>query len=211
MRRAFASVVLCLAACRPEVAPPAPDRVRLAGRAVDLDRREVSAADYERCVTAGKCRDARKDSPFCNAGRPDRANHPVNCTYLADAHAYCAFANARLPTAIEWRTAAARSPQGFPWGDAPADCARATFDSGGPGCGANSTSPVSSKPAGRSPDGFDDLAGNVWEWVEDPSGELALGGGFLSPASELGILGSRPAAPGSRSNDVGFRCARDLR
>ena len=57
------------------------------------------------------------------------------------------------------------------------DCARSVLDSvnlespdgqpGEDGCGEDSTWKVGSKPAGVSPYGVLDQAGNVWEWVAD--------------------------------------------
>ena len=47
------------------------------------------------------------------------------------------------------------------------DCDRAVIDSGGDGCGRETTWPVGSKPEGVSPYGVEDMAGNVWEWVDD--------------------------------------------
>ena len=41
------------------------------------------------------------------------------------------------------------------------------IDSGGDGCGRETTWPVGSRPLGASPYGVEDLAGNVWEWVDD--------------------------------------------
>jgi len=58
--------------------------------------------------------------------------------------------------------AAARGREGrtYPWGERPPDAQRAVF-----GRGPGETAPVGSVPAGATPEGVHDLAGNVDEWT----------------------------------------------
>ncbi len=157
--------------------------------AFEIDRHEVTVAQYKRCVAAGGC-DGRKvdgvelpgqvafrKSGRCNAGHADRASHPQNCVTWQQATQYCSWAQKRLPTEAEWEKAA-RGTDGreLPWqqrtqgGDATLDCSRAVFrdTKKGEGCGAKGSAAVGSRsPAGDSPYGVRDLVGNVAEWVAD--------------------------------------------
>ena len=103
-------------------------------------------------------------------------DHPVVHVAHADALAYAAWADARLPTEAEWEYAARGGLDGatYTWGDEPRPGGRImanTWD--GPDfpwrstgeSGFLRTAPVGSFP----PNGFGlhDMAGNVWEWTDD--------------------------------------------
>jgi len=132
-----------------------------------IDRTEVTNAQYNQCVQAGKC----TASSYASDSRYNGDTQPVVGVTWNDATTYCEWAGRRLPTEAQWEKAA-RGTDGrlYPWGNQMATCDYAvvavTYDSE-TGCGKKTTWPVGSKPRGASPYGALDMAGNVWEWVED--------------------------------------------
>lgn len=165
-----------------------------------LDRTEVTVGAYSSCARGGGCpraagtvaysgssaEDVTFWSHFCNGGRTDLNDHPMNCVDWSQASAFCAASGKRLPTEAEWEYAA-RGNDGrrYPWGnEAPSptllnacgsecrDYAAALGRTGWPVMyeaddGWRWTAPVGSFPSGASPFGLQDMAGNVWEWVAD--------------------------------------------
>ena len=134
------------------------------------------------------------------AGRED---HPVVLVSHGDAEAYAAWLSDatgrrwRLPSELEWEKAA-RGPDGrrFPWGD-DWDPARLNSHDRGP----FDTLPVGGFPAGASPFGLLDAAGQVFEWTATPGnpGRFVVKGGSWD---DKGCGVCRPAARHSRPADI---------
>src|SRR5262249_52015396 len=89
-------------------------------------------------------------------------NLPVTYITWAAAVAFCNAAGKRLPTEAEWEYAAGGGTSvEFPWGDAMPDRTRANWSE----TGLHKPAPVASFPPGAG--GLYDMAGNVWEFVND--------------------------------------------
>jgi formylglycine-generating enzyme len=187
--------------------------VRGEGAVVDL-----STGDWT--LTAG----ATYLRPLGPAGPLAPADHPATQVAYADAVAYCAARDARLPTEREWEHAArnGRDDRGrYPWGDRAEGTPRANVWQGSfPEAntladGFLFTSPIGAFP--ETPLGFVDLVGNVWQWTssaftEGTDGERTIrGGSFL--CDDRVCHGARIGARQSAREDetffhLGFRCAR---
>lgn len=149
---------------------------------------------------------------------------PHTAVTWEEARAYARWAGGDLPSEARWE-AAARGPgvDQFPWGDAPADAKRCNCAGIGPG----SLLPVGTLPAGASPFGCLDMAGNAAEWCLDafhadayeqrmgltkepldtrPSpSRVVRGGGVFSPPDRCTVTGRIGLDPGMRLEWLGFR------
>jgi formylglycine-generating enzyme required for sulfatase activity len=123
-----------------------------------IDRTEVTNAEFARF---------RPSHTFA----PGQGKLPATGVTYDDAAAYAHWAGKRLPTEDEWEKAA-RGTDGraYPWGtlwDKTKVAARAAKPTQKLACGKPSrVRPVGSVPAGVSPYGCLDMAGNAWEWVQ---------------------------------------------
>lgn len=131
-----------------------------------MDQLEVTNAMYGLCVSAGKCtlpqqlKSQRRPDYFTN---PEFKDYPVIYVTWGQAKAYCEWAGRRLPTEAEWERAGRGDDlRTFPWGEDKASGLLANFN-----MLVGDTSRVGTYPAGASPFGVLDMAGNVAEWVND--------------------------------------------
>ena len=131
-----------------------------------MDQLEVTNAMYALCVSAGDClppqevKSQRRPEYFNN---PEFNDYPVIYVTWGQAKAYCEWAGRRLPTEAEWERAGRGDDfRTFPWGEDKADGRLANFN-----MLVGDTSRVGTYPAGASPFGVLDMAGNVAEWVND--------------------------------------------
>jgi len=192
-----------------------------------IDRTEVTNAMYAMCVNDGQCNSPGFTKSYTREnyyGNSQFDNYPVIYVSWNDANDYCSWIGRRLPTEGEWEKAA-RGPNGqtYPWGNEVPNKNLLNYDKG-----IGDTTEVGKYINGASPYGALDMAGNVWEWVNDwynayPGTNLnaspdfgekyrVLRGGGWFDDNDAFIRSTYRARHNPDDNnypDYGFRCAMD--
>ncbi len=186
-----------------------------------IGKTEVTNEMYRLCFEADACVKYEWQDGFFDA--EFEKDHPVTNITWKQAGAYCRWAGGYLPTEAQWEKAA-RGTDGrtYPWGEG-VDHSLANY-----GGYIGSTLPVGSYPAGVSPYGLLDMAGNVGEYVADwynsvyyslspegdPSGpedgleRVVRGGSWNSSGENIRVTRRSSELPlDSQSDRLGFRCA----
>jgi len=191
-----------------------------------IDAHEVTTAQYAAFLFA-----ATRLVPW-QWETVDLAQHgdrPVIGVDWHDAQAYCRWKGKRLPTEAEWEKAA-RGTDGrmYPWGNQVPTDEYANFALGARFSYSQVLLPVRSYEQGKSPYGLYQMAGNVYEWVQDwyatnyyevspdrnPEGPergqfKVLRGGSWSDLPKYLLTYSRfKLPPQTRNSYTGFRCAK---
>jgi serine/threonine protein kinase/formylglycine-generating enzyme required for sulfatase activity len=201
-----------------------------------VDRTEVTNAEYAEFVKAMN----HAPPPDWGGTTPPagRERLPAANVSYDDAKAFAAWRSRRdgvtyrLPTEEEWEYAAlgggasqipGAAPRMYPWG--------AQWSDGRANLAGAGAAPVGSFAQGRTPQGLDDMIGNVWEWtaseaamykgndrtalsVEDRGKVVVRGGSYASKADgdePVTVTSRRWVARDFRSPIIGFRLVRDGR
>lgn len=178
-----------------------------------IDKHEVTNGEY-----LLYCKGTKTSFPSHWEGKVKDGNLPddfaklpvVNVTF-GEAEAYAKSKGKRLPTEQEWEFAA-RGPSSlvFPWGNEFQKGKANTFleKHGAPVA-------VGSYPAGASPFGALDMAGNVWEWTSTPaqpggSVHFIKGGSYAALEKKPRASLRGRADRGESKGNLGFRCVQEL-
>lgn len=154
--------------------------------------------------------------------KPGYKTHPAVEVNWFGANAYCQWVGRLLPSEAQWEKAARGTmPRKYPSGNKINCSSAVTIE-----CKTEEAQQVGTKPAGASPFGVLDMAGNVWEWVADwyaadyyslspidnPAGpeygeyKGLRGGSFAQDRMHARSANRRHNGPANSQHDYGFRC-----
>ena len=191
-----------------------------------MDLHEVTTAQYAAFLAA-----TNRLAPWQwnTVDLSQHSDRPVIGVDWSDADAYCRWKGKRLPTEAEWEKSA-RGTDGrlYPWGNWAPNKDLANFALGARFSYSQVLMPVQSYEQGKSPFGLYQMAGNVWEWVQDwysanyyevspehnPQGpeqgqfKVLRGGSWSDLPKYLLTYGRFKLSPETRNSYTGFRCAK---
>lgn len=180
---------------------PGQDDYFVEEQGVKLGRFPVTVWEYQAYVDDGG------EEPQEWATQNETPSRPVVRVSWTQARDYAAWvartvSGVRLPTDDEWEhVASGGGKRVYPWGDAKPTVKHANFD-----MHVGRSTAVGLFPAGNTPEGIADLAGNVWEWTSEDS---ARGGGFVNGAGSLRAAVRSRNQPDLRVAYQGFRLVRE--
>jgi formylglycine-generating enzyme required for sulfatase activity len=180
----------------------------------EIGRYPVTVQEFETYLQDGGTEG--DDLPYGWQEQTRHPNRPVTGVSWYGASAYCVWASEKyggrisLPTEEQWEYAA-RGPESrkYPWGSQTPDETRANYAA----TGIYQPSPVGLFPAGNTPEGVADMAGNVWEWTSsdyDRTRKVVRGGCYLSDVRQLRAADRDGVEPGGRVDIIGFRIVREV-
>lgn len=191
-----------------------------------MDEHEVTTAQYATFLAVTN-RVAPWQWELVDLAR--HADRPVIGVDWFDAAAYCEWAGKRLPTEAEWEKAARGTDERlYPWGNGTPTPKLANFALGARFSYDQVLMPVGTYNQAASPYGLTEMAGNVWEWVQDwyagnyyegapaqnPKGpeqgqfKVLRGGSWSDLPKYLLTYGRFKLPPSTRNSYTGFRCAK---
>jgi formylglycine-generating enzyme required for sulfatase activity len=196
--------------------------------AYSMDVYEVTTRRYAKFLSAtGRALPLLWDSVSLNL----HGDRPVIGVDWEDAGTYCRWTGKRLPTEAEWEKAARGTDERrYPWGNQMPSADLANYALGSRFSYSQALMPVGRYEKGKSPYGLYDLAGNVWEWVQDwyggnyyevspernPTGpekgqfKVLRGGSWSELPKYLLTYGRFKLPPNTRNSYTGFRCAKSF-
>ena len=172
-----------------------------------IDRTEITVTQFR------KYRSSYDEKPY--TGGKDCPNCPAMGINWIQASKYCRWAGKRLPREEEWETAARGVTNfSYPWGEVFLPHRSNLL---GEEDGYLFSAPVGSFQSGASTSGVMDMAGNVWEWVDQkkserpqPETRIVKGGGWTSNEKQARISFRNHVNLKMKNPTFGFRCTKSL-
>ena len=183
----------CWSTSRPEISLWELGAANTPQKTISLDgywiyKTDVTNKMYGQCIATGNCAAPAQEIGTPVYNNPDYGDYPVVGVTWDMANNYCQWAQGQLPSEAQWEKAARGQDGGiYPWGNENAGCDLLNFL----GC-LGHTNGVNDYPAGRSPYGLLDMAGNVFQWVND----------FYDAQLLQQYAGQNPTGPGTGDSHV---------